>query len=323
MLDSLRFVAAAVAKKDYVAGLTHFKIRNGRVTGYNGDLALSSDIDVDIDAYPNAAKLLAAIKACPDAIALNITPAGKLAIKSGKFKCFVECLPDEQVPFCEPEGVEVDLGEWFIAGLKALAPVMGIDASRPWAMGVKIQSGSMLATNNVMLAEYWHGVDVPMDVVIPDIAVNELLRIGERPTKVQMTDHSISFWWGEKRWLWSKLLEGGNWPVARLQELLDMPHGVQLPFPPGFNDAVETLKPFLQESGSVYLTKTHLLTSPHEGEGTSIEMDLPVVEEMQAYHHRQLLLLGQVAQTIDWTTYPRPCMFRGERLRGAIVGQKV
>lgn len=323
MLDSLRFVAAAVAKKDYVQGLTHFKIRNGRVTGYNGDLALSSDIDVDIDAYPNAAKLLAAIKASKETIALNMTPAGKLSVRSGKFKCLVECLPEETVPFCEPTGTVVDLGDWFISGLKALAPVMGIDASRPWAMGVKIQSGSMLATNNVMLAEYWHGVDLPMDVVIPDIAVNELLRIGDKPTKVQMTDHSISFWWGEKRWLWSKLLEGDNWPVARLQQLLDEPHGIQAPFPAGFFDAVETLKPFLQESGSLYLTKTHLMTSPHEGEGTSIEIELPVVEEMQAYHHRQLLLLGQVAQTIDWTTYPRPCMFRGERLRGAVVGQKV
>lgn len=323
MLDSLRFVAAAVAKKDYVAGLTHFRIKDGRVTGFNGDIALSSDIDVDIDVYPKATSLLAAIKACPDTISLNVTPTGKLAVKSGKFKSFVECIPEDAVTYQEPEGDSVELNDGFLKGLRALAPVMGIDASRPWAMGIKVQSGSMLATNNVMLAEYWHGLTLPFDAVIPDIAINELLRIGEPPTNVQITDHSISFRWGEKKWLWSKLIEGGMWPVARVQDIMSTEDGPQLPFPPEFFEAVETLKPFLLESSSLYLTAKSIATSRNDGEGTSIEIDLPVVTEMQSYQQKQLSILGQVAQTIDWTTYPRPCIFRGPNLRGALVGQKV
>ncbi|QIG68909.1 DNA polymerase beta subunit protein [Rhizobium phage RHph_Y55] len=324
MLDALRFVAAAVAKKDYVQGLTHFKIKDGRVTGFNGDIALSSDIDVDLDIYPNASKLLAAIKACASTIALNMTPGGKLSVKSGKFKSLVECMTeDAAVTYSEPEGESVELNEAFYAGLKALAPVMGIDASRPWAMGIKVQSGSMLATNNVMLAEYWHGLTLPFDAVIPDIAINELLRIGEPPTKVQITDHSISFRWGEKKWLWSKLIEGDMWPVARVQDIMSTEDGPQLPFPAEFFDAVETLKPFLLESNSLYLTSTSIATSRNDGEGTSIEIDLPVVTEMQSYQQKQLSILGQVAQTIDWSAYPRPCIFRGKNLRGALVGQKV
>ena len=51
-------------------------------------------------------------------------------------------------------------------------------------MGIKVMSGSMFATNNVMLAVYWHGADLPVDVVIPSIAVEELLRINEVPTKI-------------------------------------------------------------------------------------------------------------------------------------------
>lgn len=323
MLDALRFVAAAVAKKDYVQGLTHFKIKDGRVTGFNGDIALSSDIDVDIDVFPKASALLAAIKACGETISLNVTPAGKLAVKSGKFKSFVECIPEDAVTYQEPEGESVELNKAFLDGLRALAPVMGIDASRPWAMGIKVQSGSMLATNNVMLAEYWHGLDLPLDAVIPDIAINELLRINEVPTRVQITENSISFWWGEKRWLWSKLIEADQWPVTRVQDIMSVEDGPQLPFPSGFAESVETLKPFLLEGSSVYLTSTHMQTSKHDGEGTSIEVDLPVVAEMQSYQHKQLSILTQVAQTIDWSSYPRPCMFRGVNLRGALVGQRV
>lgn len=323
MLDPLRFVATAVARKDYVQDLTHFRIVGGRVTGFNGVMALSSPIDVDLDIYPNAVKMLAAIRACPGVISLSMTPAGKLAVRSEKFRSYVDCLMEQSATFVDPEGDEVDFGENFLPGLRALAPVMGIDASRPWAMGIRLQSQTMLATNNVMLAEYWHGVDIPMDVVIPDICVNEILRINETPEKVQVTDHSISFHFSGGRWLRSSLIEGSGWPSAKMSEILSSSTGPQTEFGDGFFDAVATLKPFLGESGTVYLTADSLSTSQNEGEGTSVEVAATGQAEMQAYHHRQLTLLGQVAKTIDWTAYPRPCMFRGERLRGALVGQRV
>lgn len=322
MLDSLRFVVSAVARKDYVQDLTHFRIRDGRVTGYNGVIALSSDIDIDLNVYPNASKMMAAVKASPTTITLNMTPAGKLAVRSGKFKSFVDCLPDESQVFPEPEGEVVDLGPHFMPGIKALAPAMGIDASRPWAMGIKLQEQSMFATNNVMLAEYWHGTDIPLDVVIPDICVKELLRIGEDPIKVQVTDRSITFWFSETRWLRSQLIETDQWPIARMSEIMSLSDGDQVPFPEGFFEAVETLTPFLTDAGTVFLFPDRIATSKDEGEGTSVELEMVGVTDLQAYHHRQLLLLGQIAKTIDWTSYPRPCMFRGDRLRGAVVGQR-
>lgn len=323
MLDALRFVAAAVAKKDYVPELTHFKIHDGRVTGFNGVLALSSDIDVDLDIRPHASKLLAAIRACQGTISLNMTPQGKLAVKSGAFKSFVDCLSDEAAEAMYPEGKIIDLGDKFLAGIKALAPAMGVDASRPWSMGIKLQRQSMFATNNVMLVEYWHGEDIPLDIVIPAVAVEELLRIGDAPTKIQVTENSISFWFSPTRWMKSVLLQGGMWPIDKMEAVLSSPDGSQIEFVPGFFEAVETLKPFLGESGALYVTPTAISTSQHDGEGTSVELAIPGVVGMQAYHYKQLSLLGSVARTIDWTAYPRPCMFRGELLRGAVVGQRV
>ena len=42
MIDAVKFVQGAVAKKDYVAELTHFLIQDNRITGYNGIMGLSS-----------------------------------------------------------------------------------------------------------------------------------------------------------------------------------------------------------------------------------------------------------------------------------------
>lgn len=323
MLDALRFVASAVAKKDFVPELTHFKINAGRVTGFNGQIGLSSPIDVDLDIRPQAVPLIAAIRACEGAISLNMTPAGRLAVRSEKFKAFILCLQDEASTFVEPEGETVELGPNFMAGIKAVAPVMGVDASRQWAMGIKLSKQSMVATNNVMLVEYWHGDSIPVDVVIPAAAVNELLRIDEAPQRVQVTDNSISFWFEGERWLRSQLLLGGSWPMDRLSEIMDGDEGKQLAIPAELGEQVEKLKPFLNELQTLYLTCEGVATSHEEGVGSSVAVELPGIEDMQAYSYRQMLLLSEVAQTIDWTNYPRPCMFRADKMRGAIIGQRL
>ena len=97
MLSSLKFVQGAVAKKDFVPALNHFRIEGGRVKGYNGMIALCGPIDLDLSITPKALEFTKAIQACTDTISLHITPAGRLSIKSGRFKAFVDCL-DEAFP---------------------------------------------------------------------------------------------------------------------------------------------------------------------------------------------------------------------------------
>ena len=323
MLDALRFVASAVAKKDFVPELTHFKIKGGRITGYNGVVALSSDIDVDLDVQPNAVQLINAIRACEDVISLHITPAGRLAVRSGGFRAFVQCLEqDGSAFFVDPEGDTIALGDGFLDAIKAVSPVMGIDASRPWSLGIRICGQSVMATNNVMIAEYWHDTHLPVDVVIPSAAVNELLRVDEAPTRAQMNHNSITFWWSDKRWMRTQLLEGSAWPSTHVEKILNQEHREPTSVYPFFFENIRKLKPFLGERQTVYLTSTGASTSLADGDGAKVEMELPI-EGTSAYHYQQLILLEEVAQSIDWQGYPGPCMFLGKRLRGAIIGQRL
>lgn len=325
MLDALRFVASAVAKKDFVPELTHFKIEAGRVTGFNGQIALSSPIDVDLDVRPQATQLINAIRSCEGVISLSMTPSGRLTVRDEKFRAHIPCLAEDTALFVSPEGETVTLGAGFMDGLRAVSPVMGVDASRPWAMGVKLAKQSMVATNNVMLVEYWHGDNIPLDVVLPAAAVNELLRINEAPQRVQVTENSISFWFEGDRWLRSQLLLGGAWPMDRLNAIMGMDANNPQPLPADLGDQVEALKAFLGERQTVYVAGDALSTSAEEGEGAAVTVELPGVGDMQAYHYKQLTLLAEVAETIDWSAYPQPCMFRGKggRLRGAIIGQRL
>ncbi|QWY83372.1 DNA polymerase beta subunit protein [Rhizobium phage RHph_X3_2] len=325
MLDDLRFVAAAVAKKDYVADLTHLHIAEGRVTGYNGRMALSSSIDIAFDVRPRAAAFLQAVRACQGPIALTLTPAGRLSVRSGKFRSHVEALATDDGNFSPtPSGESVDLGDTFLEGLRLLSPLMGIDASRPWSMGIRLSNSSMYATNNVMVGEFWHGANMPLDAIIPAQAVDQLLRIGETPTRVQVDENSASFWFGDKRWLWTALIDPAQWPDEKITHVLSVSErGNQWPITDAFKEAVTALKPFLGDTSTMYVYPDRLATSTEEEVGSSMELEIDPEAPLQAYAHKQLEILCQVATSVNWRAYPAPAMFMAERLRGVVVGQRL
>lgn len=318
MLKALKFCAGSVAKKEFVPSLTHFVIENGRVRGFNGVMALSSPIPFDIACKPKAETLIKAIAMCEDTVQLAITPAGRLSIKSAGFKCFVDCV-QEDTPHAMPEGSVVNFdGEALLAGLKAVAPFIGEDASRRWANGILIRDQSLFATNNVMLVQYWLGANFPSVVNLPRAAVKEMLRIGEAPLYAQMNETCVTFHYPNDRWLRTQLYDTDSWPD--LGKVLNR-DSCQLPLTPGLGKALATIKPFIDKQGSVHFVDGHVTTHIDESEGASV--DVPGLIGVEGrYNIGMLELLEGTAKTIDWSPYPGPCIFQNDRLRGAIIGMR-
>ena len=318
MLKALKFVQGSVAKKDFVPALTHFVIEYGRVRGYNGVLALSCPIPFDITCKPEADALIKAIAKCEDTVQLGMTPAGRLSIKSGKFKMLVKCI-EEDTPHVLPEGSVVNFdGDVFYKGLKAVEPFMGMDASRRWAQGVLVKDGSLFATNNVILVQYWTGIQFPEELTIPRDAVREMLRIGEGPTHAQIAEGSITFHYTENRWLRTQLYDSSQWP--NLAKVLNR-ESEQGPMDEEIFLGLETIKPFVDKLGTVNFNLGFMTTHTNDNEGATYDVaSLAGVEG--CYNIDMLLLLKDTATSIDWSSYPSPSMFQGNRLRGAIIGMR-
>lgn len=343
MLKELKFVMGAVAKKDFLPAMTHFAIEGGTVRSYNGCVALSAPIAFDIDCKPKADKLVQAISKCPDnsTPALSMTTAGRLSIKAGAFKAFIECVTEE-TPHVLPDGevirldVEVEkqvdecgnevappltLGGVLLKALQVLAPFIGDDASRPWSNGVLFRGQSAFATNNVLLVEYWVGAQIPITVNVPRVAIREMLRINEAPTHAQVTPTSMTFHYKDKRWIRTQLLELA-WPD--LDPLLNKQCS-PVALPEELFNGLEKLEPFADKMGRVFIHEGVLSTLPHGGgqpvdEGAYFE--LPNFPFNGIYQIQMLMLLRGVAQQADLSMYPSPCVFYGDRLRGAVIGMK-
>lgn len=319
MLKELKFVQGAVAKKDFVPALTHFVIENGRVRGFNGTLALCAPISLDISCKPKAAQLVDAIGRCEDTVQLNLTPAGRLSIKSGAFKSLVQCTPEEDTAHPEPEGGRVELdGAALLSAIKAIWPFVGDDASRPWNCGVLLRDQSAFATNNVTLVEYWIGTAFPHVVNIPRAAVKEMLRIDEAPLYAQMVEgSSVTFHYSDGRWIRTQLLTT-EWPD--LGKVLNR-ESKQEPIDPRLFKGLKAVKPFVDKMNRIYLKGGYIATHVDDSEATTYEV--PDLQHEGIYAHEMLSLLEGVAVSCDFGAYPNPCVFMGERLRGAIVGMRL
>lgn len=317
MLADLKFVQGAVAKKELVEGLTHFRIEGGFVKSYNGIMALCSPIALDIDCAPLAEPMIKAIANCDETVQLNLTANGKLAIRSGGFKVNIPCT-DKETPHVDPEGEMFPVqGQAILDAIGALSPFMGVDASRPWSNGLLFRGGSAFATNNVIVGEYWVGNMFPKDCNIPRQAVREMLRIKEVPTHAQVCDKNITFHYESGRWIRAQLLDL-SWP--NISKILDKPCSPE-PIDPSMFKAIETIKPFADANGRMYIENGTIRTHLDEIEGASHMINTMNVRG--AYHMDMFKLLEGAVKSIDLSAWPDSCLWFGDKVRGAIIGIRV
>lgn len=317
MLSELKFVQGAIARKElFSPALTHFHLYKGRLLGYNGAMALSCPIDVDLVCSPKATQFIKAIQTCRDeTVQLNLNDKGRLVVRSGGFTAHVDCI-EEAFPSVAPEGEEVTLAGGVLEALRDVSPFVGEDASRPWARGVLLRGSSAFATNNVIAVERWLGYSFPVEVNLPDEAVTELLRIGAEPVRIQLGENSATFHFAGDRWLRTQLLST-KWP--EVQKILDVPNNPS-PTPRGIFTALADIYPFRDELGRVFFHTDKVSTSQEEGSGASIEV--PGVPASPCFNIQHFMKLDGLIDTIDLSSYPNPCIFYGVKFRGAIVGMK-
>lgn len=319
MLNDLKFCAGAVAKKDFVPSLLHFRIANGHIYGFNGQLAISTPTDLQVTCVPKAASLIKAMEKVDDNVelVLNLTQTGKLSVKSGRFRVYIECIEDNDIAQIEPSGVMIPLPVGLLHTLNILQPFISVDASRPWSRGILLRGQSAFATNNIVLLEHWLPYVFPSNINIPAEAVKEIIRIGIEPSHVQLDDRSVTFHYPNGAWIRTGL-GVTEWPdLAKVLERSCNPK----PIPHGYFDALRRLDAFADKSNQFFMRGGTIATHNIEGEGACVDLD--DFGGIGSYLIKQMAHLDGVAVWIDFSLYPGPCIFYGNMIRGAIIGQRM
>lgn len=312
------FVRGVMARNAITPELEYYQIRGGRITGFNGHLALSAPIDLDIEACPKAAPFFKALEKIDGAksVSLYLTKAGKLAVKGDNFAAYIPCA--ETFPYDSvPTGEKHLAPETLLDDLSRALPFVSEDASRLWSQGVLMHNGTAMATNNVVLVQIWSGHTLPT-LNLPKYLVSEILRVKKAPEFLVADENSLSCIYADGSWMRSSVLSGG-WPFETLEKVMSNP-GSPAPISPAVGVALDQLAPFLDgKSAPVYFRPDGLATSPHEEDGAIVAGELPAGPIFTA---SQLKLVIEAADAIDWSAYPAPVPFTGDRMRGVILGRR-
>jgi hypothetical protein len=321
MLDALKFVQRSVARRDFVPGLTHFRIKDKRVTGYNGTVALSAPVDIGFDFAPHAGLFTKALDVCEDVISLTLD-GNSVVIRSGNFKTSIPCIPLQDVPETYPEGVVVAPHDSILDAFNSLQNFIGVDASRPWSMGILFAGQSAYATNNIVMAEYWLGTPFPHVVNVPSSAIDEVIRIDQELSHLQISDNNITFHYKDGRWVKSQLLNL-NWPDIVTALAVNWDGSNLKPIPPGLIAACKKLRLFGDKDGcACYLRGTDISTRATGVTSEGALVELPGLPTKGHFNVRYLLDVLEVSTHMDFERYPKPVPFVGPKLRGAIVGMR-
>jgi hypothetical protein len=78
--------------------------------------------------------------------------------------------------------------------------------------------------------------------------------------------------------------------------------------------------PFLGDEERLYLLDGEIATSPEEGIGARLE--IPGLPAGGVFNAHMLRLALERQEQIDFSSYPKPCLFVGKNLRGAIIGMR-
>lgn len=319
MIEQLKFVQGAIKKRGSEIELSHFRIHNRTIQGYNGSLALSTPIDFDVNCTPKAEPFINAITKCTEQIILTLTPAGKLSIKSGKFKAFIPCL-DHAIkldPITGEGNVFEINGVELLNAFKAVIPFVADNANHAWANGVYVTHQSVFATNNNIIVENFISVPFPIACNIPRNAIKEIIRINEPPTHAQSDGTSITFYFDNLKFIKAQLL-APDWPDV-LKVLNNVSENMQTVHPQFFN-ALSALNKFTDSASRVYFKNGKVTTSILDDDGAVFDLD--GFNYTGCYKLEQLALLKGNADTVDFSMFPKPALFYGQNIRGVIVGMR-
>lgn len=317
MLKTLNFVKGAVAKKGLTPVLNHFRIKDGRIQGTNGNLTIDAPIDLDVEVKVPADRFIKAIKGCGKTQPkFTVTEKGNMTIKAGKFRVMLPISTDP-FPDVEPEGALFPLTESFMDYLALVKPFINDDSLQLWACGALIRKGSLYATNTALLVGVNAGLDDSIETVLPSYAIDELLRIAEAPTAIRVTKTAATFLFENGSWLRTNLLDK-PWP--NLDEHLE---GIDttLAVHGDLMEAVKQVLPFCPDADIPKIKLTPQGVSTDEG-AMSAQVEGCSFEGENIFHAQMLLKVLSVAEYADFSQHPKPVPFVGFNgaLKGILMG---
>lgn len=281
----------------------------------NEVVTMGVPIEMNLFACPHFVTFSKALSEC-EAEDLSITQIDEetLVVNSGDMKARVPCVPPNRVAIPAPDPCIAQVSNGVKAALAACAPMTLDQHANPAFMGVLLQSGSTVGINGHIMLEYWHGVDLPPNLLIPKESATIIGKIKKNVTGFGFSESSVTFWFDDGSFVKTQLMLADYPNYRALFPTYKLP---TIKLHKMFERGLKNIKNFAPE-GNVYFFEGTLQTNVRTTDASTFKIEgLP---EGMAFAVKYLLAMSPFMGEVYFQKEQKRAFVFTENTRGIIMG---
>lgn len=315
LIAALEFVSNA-QQKEGAAYQTHCRIESNWLCAFNGVVAIGTPIIEDLKACPRTFSLLAALNKCKTKLAITQLNESVIRINSERFQVSIDCLPFEQVATSWPDPKIANISNSVKEALETIAWLATENSQHAFCAGVLLQANSAIATNRHVICEFWHGNDLPPELLIPKQSIVALSKIKKNINGFGYTPgNSATFWFEDGSYLKTQLFNDKFPQCAHILDKVKTANKINVP--ENFYEAVETVSTFSKDK-FVHFKHDKLCSNDEVDLGANFELfGFP---ENVRFNSEYLLSVKEHFDNVHMLNESPQIFFSKGMLRGVIIG---
>ena len=317
MKEAIKKINEALSSGNIVKHFSYYLVKDGMICASDGRMVAASPFPCKITflvAGDEFEKLVNRMPAEP-----TLTPLDdSIRLTSGRFRGTIQTLDPTTVSYATPEGSWYKWPPGLLARLQLVRSFISDNATQTWALCAWLKDDAAWATNNVALARVsCEGMNAP-GILLPNWAIDFLVKRKDEPQAFFMTDNHAAFRWADGSWMRTQLGEG-TFPeqAAKLVEGASQP---QWEVNDEWRKACYMVADFSESHVTMYCDK---IVGGRGRANVEYDIQTPVPEglEKTIWHPKFLLPVIEAATHWDPLAYPKPATFAGPHITGIIVGK--
>lgn len=319
LAEALSFVAVAAAKSDQPYQ-PHVRLAGKMAVAYDGVISAGCPIEEELTYCPHAGLLIDALRRCGKSLTITELDSGRLSIKGEKLRALVPCMGAEYMPPVEPDPAIADIDDRIKTAFETVGVLVSEGGDVMYKTAILLRAGSAVATNGHAAIEYWHGIDLPPNLVLPKLFATAVLKANKKLTRFGFSEGSVTFWFEDGSWIKTQRYFDQYPAVDPILNVAMYPVDI----PEGFFDGVEAVSRHHEHE---YVTFTEGRVQSHVSDEIGAQWEVEGLPGGKQFQGKLLRTIAPFAKQLDLTTYGDRLFFVGApneqgqmMARGVVMG---
>lgn len=311
LIQALKFVSVA-QKKSGTTEQQFCAMTQGWLVANNGILTVATKIEETLNTCPHTYQLLDALNKTGDDVNITQLNEATLSVKSDKFKALIPCCTIEELSLGAPDPVYMPVDNRLKDAFEAVMDIATDGAEVAHLAAVLLQPNTTVATNNAVIMEYWHGLPIPGEFMVPKSAAAAVVDSKKDLTGIGFGASSVTFYFADESIIKTQLY-ADRFPAYG--HLLNVESNAW-PLPEEFFKAVRAVESFSKD-GIVHFDNNVVSSREVENEATTYKVE--GVPDGMAFVAKYLLKVEAAMKTAHFDKEANNVLFFGDNVRGLVL----